>query len=287
MLVCNLKGNTLFLLLLATTVLIFPMIPGKTQADSAQDLAQAVQNPVASLITVPFQNNIGFGAGPDDDVINILNIQPVIPVKIGNWNIINRLIMPLIYLPETRIELPVQPGEQSEVLTFNSEFGVGDINYTSFLSPAQPGKVIWGIGPSFNFNTATDDHLGSGKWSAGPSVVILTQPSPWTIGVLARQLWSFAGDDGRSGVSQFLMQPFLAYQLGDGWALSSAPIMTSNWNADGGNGWTVPLGGGVNRVFTLGKQPLNASVQAYYNVERPKFAPEWTLRLQLNLLFPK
>lgn len=280
------KGRALWLLLL-TAAPVFSIVPSKMQANGTQDLAEAVQNPVASLITVPFQNNIGFGAGPDDDVINTLNIQPVVPVKVGNWNIINRLIMPLIYLPETRIELPEQPGEQSEVFTFDSEFGVGDINYTSFLSPAQPGKVIWGIGPSFNLNTATDDHLGSGKWSAGPSVVVLTQPGPWTIGTLARQLWSFAGDDDRSSVNQFLMQPFLAYQLGDGWAISSSPVMIANWDADSDNRWTVPLGGGINRVFTLGKQPLNASVQAYYNVERPKFAPEWSLRLQVNLLFPK
>ena len=127
----------------------------------------------------------------------------------------------------------------------------------------------------------------SGKWSAGPTAVGLVQPKWGTYGMLVRQLWSFAGDDDRADVNQFLFQYFINYNMADGWYLSSAPIITANWEADSGNQWTVPFGGGVGKIFKIGKQPLNAQVQAFYNVEKPDGGAGWTLRLQLQLLFPK
>ena len=240
-----------------------------------QDLAKAAQNPVANMISLPLQNNTNFGVGPGDDVQNVLNIQPVIPVKLSeNWNLITRTIAPVIYQPE------LVPGT-------GSEFGLGDINMTLFLSPAKPGKLIWGVGPALSFPTATDQVLGTDKWSAGPSAVALTIRGPWVIGGLASNLWSYAGDDDRSDVNQFLFQYFINYNLPKGWYVSSAPIITANWEADSGNQWTVPFGGGVGKIFKIGKQPLNAQVQAFYNVEKPDNGPDWSLRLQLQFLFPK
>lgn len=152
-----------------------------TAADDKEALAKAAQNPVASMISVPLQNNFNFGVGPKNTTQYILNIQPVIPISINeDWNLITRTIMPIINQP-------------SPAAGVSGAFGLGDINPTVFLSPAKSGEIIWGVGPTMTFPTATDSLLGSGKWSAGPAVVALTIQGPWVIGALANQQWSFAG----------------------------------------------------------------------------------------------
>ena len=263
-------------LLFSTTVIIATtMLAQDARADETTELAQAAQNPVANMISLPLQNNTNFGIGPDDDTQNILNIQPVVPIGLGDdWNLITRTIAPVIYQPEI-------------VDGTGSEFGLGDINATLFFSPAKPGKLIWGVGPAFSFPTATDEVLGTDKWSAGPSAIALTIKGPWVIGGLVNNLWSFAGDDDRADVNQFLFQYFINYNMADGWYLSSAPIITANWEADSGNQWTVPFGGGFGKIFKIGNQPMNAQVQAFYNVETPDNGPDWSMRLQLQFLFPK
>lgn len=205
----------------------------------------------------------------------MLNIQPVWPFSLNEeWNLITRTIVPVISQPE------FIPGD-------GRTDGLGDINFTAFFSPAKPGKWIWGVGPVLLLPTATDDVLGTEKWGAGPSAVVLTVQGHWVYGALINQIWSFAGDDDRDDVDQMLIQPFVNYNLTDGWYLSSSPIITANWEADSGNKWTVPVGGGFGKIFRIGKQPMNASVQAFYNVEKPDNGPDWTLRLQLQFLFPK
>ena len=249
------------------------MSSGLTSAALAQesgDLAKAAQNPVAAMISLPFQNNTLFGVGPDDDVANVLNIHPVIPFTVGDWNIINRTIVPVIYLPDVTAGLPELP----EGISGGETFGLGDINHSVYFSPADSGPVIWGIGPSLTIPTATDEKIGTEKWSAGPAAVALAQPGPWVIGSLIRQLWSFAGDDDRQDVSQLLIQPFVNYNMEDGWYLVSSPIVTANWEADSDDTWTVPVGGGFGRIIRIGNQPMNAQLQGFYNVEHPQFGPE-------------
>jgi hypothetical protein len=213
----------------------------------------------------------------------VLNIQPVIPINLGPVNLINRTIFPLIYLPDLTSGLPELP----EGISGGSTFGLRDINYTGFLSPAAGGPVTFGIGPSISFPSATDAKLGTEKWSAGPAAVALVQPGPFVVGALARQLWSFAGDDDRQDMSQLLIQPFANYNMPEGWFLVSAPIITANWEASSDDTWLVPLGGGGGRVFKIGPQPVNMSLQAYYNVEKPEFGPDWSLRFAISFLFPK
>lgn len=274
--------RTLAIGLLASLGVSAPLVAALAQ-DAAGELATAAQNPVANLISLPLQNNTFFGVGPDDDTANVLNIQPVIPVTLGDWNLINRTIAPVIYLPDLTRGLESLP----EGIDGGSSFGLGDINHTVFVSPAQPGEVIWGIGPSITLPTATDDELGSEKWSAGPSAVVLITPKPWVAGALVRQLWSFAGDDDRSDVNQFLLQPFVNYNLDAGWYLVSAPIITANWEADSDDRWVVPVGGGLGKVFTIGDQPINSSLQSYYNLDSPSAGPDWSLRFQVQFLFPQ
>jgi hypothetical protein len=247
---------------------------GQGTGEDVGALAKAAQNPVANLISVPFQDNINFDVGPGDDVQNVLNIQPVIPVHLSEqWNLITRTIMPVICQPELGPELP----EQS---------GLGDIQFTAFLSPAKPGKWIWGVGPIFQFPSATDEVLGQGKWCAGPSAVVLRSEGPWLYGALINNVWSFAGHEDRGAVNQMILQPFVNYNLPEGWYVVSAPILTANWKADSDQRWVVPLGAGVGRIFKLGRQPVNAQVQGFYNVVHPDNGPDWQLRAQVQLLFP-
>ena len=258
---------TVMLINTATTAIAAPQ-------ESESDLAKKTQNPVADLISVPFQNNFNFGAGSKDEMVWILNVQPVIPIKLNDeWNLITRTIMPIINQPS------LFPG-------LDSAFGLGDINPSFFLSPGKPSKFIWGVGPTMTFPTATDKLLGSGKWSMGPAAVGLYMTGPWVVGALVNQQWSFAGWSDKD-FNQFLIQPFLNYNFSHGWYLTSAPIITGNFSASSGNHWTVPVGGGGGKIWRLGKLPVNTQIAAFYNAETPEFGPDWQLRVQIQFLFPK
>ena len=246
--------------------------PGPADTNATADLQKAVQNPVANLISVPIQNNTNFDVGPYDRTQNVLNIQPVIPAKLSdNWMLISRIIQPIVWQPYPSA-------------TTGGEFGFGDMNPSFFFSPRKPGKVIWGAGPALVIPTATNDILGQGKFSLGPSFVALYQPEHWTIGALINNVWSVAGSDNRPAVNQMLLQYFVNYNLKKGWYLSSSPILTANWKASDSNVWTVPLGGGVGRITKLGFQPVNITAQFYGNAVHPAGASPWGMRLQIALL---
>ena len=244
--------------------------------NSSEELARAVQNPVASLISVPFQTNTNFDFGPQEKTQNVLNIQPVLPFKLNeDWNLITRTILPVVSQPA------FLPGQ-------SRKNGIGDIVFTAFLSPRNSGKWIWGAGPALLLPTSSDDRLGADEWGAGPSAVFLTMRGPWVVGSLFSNVWSIGHDSGADRVNLFTWQPFVNYNFNGGWYLTSSPLITANWEADSDNKWTIPLGGGFGRVFKVGEQALNAQVQAFYNVENPDdFGPEWQLRFQLQFLFPK
>jgi len=244
------------------------------QEDDVRDLAKKSQNPIANIISLPLQNNTSFGVGPNEATNNTLNIQPVLPVTIGKFNLINRFILPAQW--------------QGEVVDgIGSQSGLGDLTYEGFFSPAKASKVTWGLGPALIIPTATDDRLGSGKWSAGPAFVVLTSPGSWVIGAIVQNTWSFAGDDDRSNVNFFFSQYFVNYNIKNGWYLSSAPIITANWEAESGDQWTVPLGGGAGKLHHIGKLPVDFQVQAFYNVVKPEFGADWSLRVQAKALFLK
>jgi hypothetical protein len=255
-------------------------------ASGAPDLAAAAQNPIASTMRFPLESSFLFDSGEDKETSYVGNFQPVLPMSISeNWNLISRPIVPIMYLPGFVAGLPSNPGTPEG---FDDTFGLGDINYSAFLSPKKSEGLIWGAGPSITVPSATDDVLGSGKWSIGPSVVALAIRKPWLGGVLLRQLWSFAGDSDRKDVNNTLIQPFLNYNLDGGWYLMTSPVFTANWSTSSGERWTVPLGGGVGKILKLGgKQPANMSLQAYYNVEKPTDAAQWQLQFTFMLMFPR
>jgi len=274
------KGERLMNKLRITTLFIamlfmLGIMASANTARASEDLAKQSQNPVSSLISVPFENNLNFNAGPEDKTDYILNIKPVIPMSFSkNWNLINRVIAPVM-----------SQGERSPAL--GRIFGLGDITYQGFFSPAKPGKIVWGVGPQLGMPTGMD-RLTSNQWTLGPAVVVLAMPGHWVVGTLVSNFWSIGdGYDDAPDVNVFSAQYFINYNMKGGWYLTSTPIITANWEADDDNTWTVPFGGGVGRVFKMGKQHINAKLAGYYNVEKPDNASDWTLQAQITLMFPK
>jgi len=256
---------------------------GQESKGGGGDLRAAVQNPVGAMISLPLKLTVDFEA-PNGSAY-FLNVNPVIPVTIGEWNLINRALIPALVSVDGFIEgTPEIPqGKPAN----DRKTGIGDINYSVFLSPAKPKGAIWGVGPSITLPTASEAQLGSEKWSAGPTGVVLLQPKWGTYGALVRQLWSFSGEDDRSDVNQILIEPFINYNLEGGWYLITDMIITANWDADSSQRWTVPLGGGIGKLFKIGNQPINSRIEAYYNVEKPDGAPDWQASFQFQFLFPK
>lgn len=247
---------------------------------SATELAKEIQNPIADLISLPFQNNTNFNYGPLKGTQDILNIQPVVPIHLNeDWTLITRTIFPLTWQPA----LATGTG---------STFGLGNVNLSLFLSPKEPFHgIIWGAGPIIILPTATSGTVGSNIWGAGPTAVALRIDGPWVYGALVSNTWSFAGTSGPGGsgnaYNNFLLQPFVNYNFGEGWYVDSVPIITSNWLAKSGQQWVVPVGGGVGRVIKLFDElPVNLQLNAYYNAVHPsQTGPSWQLRSQLTFIF--
>jgi hypothetical protein len=245
-------------------------------SEAMQALARAAQNPVAAMISLPLQNNTNFNYGPNGHTQNVLNIQPVIPFRLtDDWNLVSRTIVPVISQPE------FTPGQ-------GTTFGLGATQASVFLSPGRPGSVIWGAGAVVQAPSVTNQALGSNVWGAGPTFVALTMQGPWVLGGLVNNVWSVGGSR-EDRYNNLTLQPFINYNFphSPGTYLSFSPVATANWEARSGQQWTVPLGLAVGEVLPVGNQPINVQVGAYYNVVRPDIGPEWQLRFQLALLFPK
>jgi hypothetical protein len=284
--------GSLVLSVLSSSLLVAqdtPVAPEGTQvatqetpaaAANADALRKAAQNPVASLISVPLQNNNNFGIDPGYRTQDVLNIQPVIPIKASeNWNLIIRWITPIVYQP-----LPApSPAPQIGV------YGLGDMQPTFLMSPSKPHKIIWGAGPIFQLPTATSHYTGQGKLGIGPNIVVLAMPKNFVLGVLVNNTWSVAGGGSRPDINQMLLQYFVNLNMKKGWYLTTQPIITANWNSPAASGsvWTLPFGGGVGRIMKLGFQPVNMSAQFYANAVHVPQASPWTLRISFALLFPK
>jgi len=267
----------------AAALLAAVLVAASAHAElSAEDLAKIAQNPVGNLISVPFQENAYFNVGPLDGTQNVLNIQPVIPISLSDdWNIITRTILPIISLPA------FAPGQ-------GSTSGIGDVQFSAFLSPAKPGAWIWGVGAITQLPTHSNNSLGNNNVGLGPSFVVLhlEHGSPWVYGVLVNNIWSVgsSGNPFSSDAPKYnngLMQPFLNFNFESGAYLTTSPVITVNWEARGSNQWTVPMGGGVGKLFKIGRLPVNTQIGAYFNVVRPDFASNWALRAQVQFMFPK
>lgn len=286
------------------------------ESDQAAELAKQLSNPVASLISVPFQANYDTGVGPTDDGWKFtLNVQPVVPISINeDWNVIVRTILPIIAQKDVFYrEVPDFPGlpdgvrnrippglrDDAEDAAENLYDGVikknpqnryqsgfGDTVQSFFFSPKEPtkGGIIWGVGPVFLFPTATHPFLGGGKWGAGPTLVALKQSGGWTTGVLANHIWSFAGDDDRNDINATFVQPFVSYTTKTHTTFGLNTESTYDWNS---SQWTAPLNLTIAQILKVGGQPVSVTLGGRYYAEGPSGAPEWGARLVFTLLFPQ
>lgn len=245
------------------------------QPSDSESLAKKLSNPIASLISVPFQLNADFGGGLTDDGDKYtLNVQPVIPISItSGTNMIIRTIVPIVYQDNLR-------GDDE------SESGLGDTVQSIFFSPKAPtsGGLIWGAGPVFLFPTATDRFTGGDKWGVGPTFVVLKQKGPVTVGALANHIWSIAGKDDRPDVSATFLQPFVSYTTKRATTFTLNTESTYDWKSEQ---WSVPVNVQISQLVRLGKLPVSFGVGGRYYVVRPEGGPDWGMRFITTLLFPK
>jgi hypothetical protein len=285
-------------------------------AESAGEIARTLENPLGDVTRIPFQNNTNFNAGPHKGTLNVLNVEPIIPIHLNpDWNLITRTILPLVWSPS------LQPAQ-------SVPFGLAPTTFSAFLSPRQAvDGWVWGVGPIIELPTITSASLGSNVWGLGPTMVVVKSSGSIVAGALIDNVFSLGGTTGHgagagrlaaalaeartpqgrrqtgpllsiqeagcgtecpvAGTSYNLLtiNPFFNYNFGDGWFVGSVPIITANWEAHGEQ-WTLPVGAVAGRVIKLGgKLPINLLIGAYYNVLRPQFGATWQLRTQVAVVF--
>ena len=271
----NDRGRRAMVLLL---VFVLPsLVQAQQPAPADQEkrhLAAQLANPIAALVSVPFQFNWEQNVGPSELTRFILNVQPVMPFTINeDVNLIVRLIAPLISQP------PLVDGG-------SAAFGMGDVTTSFFVSPSKSKRLIWGAGPVFVLPSTSEPTIGSGKWSAGPTIVALRQTGSWTIGALWNQIWSFSGDPSRADVNQMFFQPFLSYQATHTITLTVQSETTANWEVHDGR-WTVPINFLMAKLATFGTFPASYQLGFGAFPVHPDAGPSWKIRAAIVILLPK
>jgi len=247
-----------------------PAAEPTTSAMTDQALAKSVHNPFEDFVKLPIESDTEFEVGPHHKAGDSLNIAPLVPFSLnGDWDLIAEPSLTVTYLPS--------PHEQT---------GLEDLQTSFFLTPAKERIWIWGVGPIFQFPTASSSELGTGRWSAGPTAALIYSEGPWFNGILAYQLMSFAGNRERGSVNQTFLEPDVSYNFESGWYIQCEPSITYDWTAEVANAWTIPMGADIGRAFKMGSQNLSLQVGAYDLLKRPDDAPQWILRVSVTFLFP-
>ena len=229
-----------------------------------------------------------------DRTLNVLKLQPVVPFRLNeDWTVLTRTIFRFVSAPSATPELGLTPLGEPLVLGWNqrNRTGLSDVSPTAFFVPNLGPDWTIGVGSSLVIPVG-DLPTNSGKLSLGPAVLGYYHQGPWTVGARVRNIWSVAGDPERDEVHRFIAQPLIRYQFSKNWYFTSSPIISSDWTHPDGEGWTVPVGGGLGYAFRLANQPMQISLEGYTNVVKPTVAEEellgdWTIRTQVQVLFPQ
>lgn len=255
----------------------FPQADASSGQDAASGpdpgfLAHRLQSPLASISALLVQERLSFGVGDLHRIRSVTAARGAFPVSLGSrWRLIVRGELPLILEGD-----PVDPDA-----TYG---GFGDSLITGLVTGVQHGVLNVGLGPAMLLPTASSARLGSGKWSAGPTAAVVAQPRPWTVGVQAVQVWSFAGASDRSVVSSLQLRPVLSVDLPRAWYLTSAPLIVADWSAPPGERWLVPVSAGFGKVYSVGPIRFDVQLDASYYVVRPVQGPRWSLSAGFGLL---
>jgi hypothetical protein len=243
---------------------------------SLQQIAKQARNPLPSQINIPIMANFNFGTGGPAHVTQfVLEIEPVIPFPLpDDWNLVTRTDLNVINQPGT------EPGQRGT-------FGLGDTEFSAFVSPPSTEALVWGLGPIILLPTATANVLGGGKWGMGPTGAAIFSTGPWELGLLVNNVWSFAGERRRPAVNEMTIEQDIQYSWPSGWYLTYGPSVTADWTASSSDRWTVPVGAGVGKALQIGQLALNLQAEAYDNVVRPAGTSTWSLILTLQCVFPE
>jgi hypothetical protein len=254
-----------------TLLCMLPAFYGSTASAGDADLAKALANPLASLVSVPTQLDYNSGYGSLNGSQTVFSVLPVIPFDISdNWNLITRSVIPFV----SQENISGASGKQT---------GLGDSTITMWFSPkaTTAGGWTWGIGPVLYVPTSSDPLLGAGEWGAGPTAIALKQDGPWTFGAFGNHIWSFDSD----AVNSSFVQPFVSYNTKNLWTYSVNSESAYDWNSEE---WTVPVNFMVSKLVTVGDQPISLKAGARYYVDSPASGPDgWGARLSATFLFPK
>ncbi len=268
----KLANTSSWVVLLAATLMAARS--ASAEAPSQIDIVKATQNPLTrDLGSLAFENTFSFGLSPDDEFGYTLIIKPSLPVILSErWSLINQSALPVLVEPSS-----VRGGSRIR--------GLGDLQHTTLLSPTTTRRVVWGLGPTFGFRTATNDRLGTEKWLVGPTAIFVVKPERSVLGLTVKNLWSVAGNPARSKVNLFFLGPVLNINFDQGWFITSKPGISANWKATRGERWLVPVGGGIGKVFRVGKLGLSVESEFFAYPVRPTAGPSWSVGLELKVLF--
>ena len=219
-----------------------------------------------------------------------------------DWNLINRVIYNVASAPLDQDKLDdlnfdspgtppghVNPGAGAPVLVdlaSGRTTGFGDMYYVGLFSEKDPirldngAKFVWGLGFDVGLPTATEDVLGTGKWTVGPSALAVYLGEKWKGGALLTNYWDVAGDSDRDDVRLSNLQYLYYYSLDDTTSIGAGPNIIADWEQSGGDRFTVPVGIGINKTVNFGKLPVRFGIEAMYSAHRPDDIPgvRWDFR---------
>ena len=275
------RNNPLFIgVFLLCALLTFSQQPTDSLAvavPSMDELNRQLENPLSRFWSLIFQENLGFNTGDlieGTEITNVLNFQPSLPVPVGKARmLLVRPVFPLVTLPKF----------EEDGTTDGSETGFGDMQVFSLCGPDKKGGVIWGVGLTFVFPTASSRNLGSGKYQLGPAVMVLSITKKWSIGTIVQHWNSIGGDSDRPEVTTTDIQYIIRRQIkGAGMSIGMGPNVTIDWRAEDGNRVAFPVGLGITKTVRWGKMPWKLRLEPQYSIIKPDdFGPQWTIRIQI------
>ena len=239
---------------------------------AASELAAKLTNPVADLISVPFQFNWNGGLGLDRKGSGFdMVVQPVVPLKLNsNWNYIVRPVVTL--------------GVQNNVNGYSGS-GAGPVLVETFLSPKTDSKFVWGVGPVVSTPALSGNRWGTAQTGAGVTAVGLYMNKPWTVGLLAYQTWDVGGSPEAGTANNTYWQPFLAYVTSNAWTFSLNTQSSFNWDSRRSQN---PLNFSVSKLTHWGKLPVSLELGGRYFLSSvPGGASGWGVRAQITFLLPE